>query len=57
MKVQIIQPYYSLNGKQEIEKCFNDQLALMDKCDDSADLIILPEACHCQAYMGPSAGL
>ena len=52
MKVQIIQPYYSLNGKEEIEKCFNDQLALMDKCDDSADLIILPEACHCQAYMG-----
>ncbi len=52
MKVKIIQPYYSLNGKEEIEKCFNDQLALMDKCDESADLIILPESCHCQAYMG-----
>ena len=51
MKAFIIQPYYSLNGKEEIEKCFNDQLALMDKCDDSADIIVLPEACDCQSYM------
>lgn len=52
MRAFIIQPYYSLNGKEDIEKCFSDQLALMDKCDDSADIIVLPEACHCQSYMG-----
>ncbi len=52
MKVCILQPYYSLNGKDEVEKCFNDQLALMDKCDESADVIVMPESCHVPAYMG-----
>ena len=52
MRAQIVQPFYSLNGKEYIEKGFADMLALMDKCDESAGLIILPEACHCQAYMG-----
>lgn len=52
MKAYIIQPYYSLNGKQDIEKCYNDMLELMDQCDESADIIILPESCHCQANMG-----
>ena len=52
MKAFIIQPYYSLNGKEDIEKCFNAQCALMDECDDSADIIVLPEYCDCQSYMG-----
>jgi len=52
MKAFIIQPYYSLNGKEDVEKCFSAQLAFMDECDESADIIVLPEACHCQAYMG-----
>ncbi len=52
MKAYIIQPYYSLNGKEDIEKCFNAQCALMDECDESADIIVLPESCHCQVYMG-----
>ncbi len=52
MKAYIVQPYYSLNGKEDIEKCFNGQIALMDECDDSADIIVLPEACHCQSFMG-----
>ena len=52
MKAFIIQPYYSLNGKEDIEKCYNAQLALMDECDESADIIILPEYCDCQSYMG-----
>ena len=52
MKAYIIQPYYSLNGKEDIEKCFNAQCALMDECDESADIIVLPEYCDCQSYMG-----
>ncbi len=52
MKAYIIQPYYSLNGKEDIDKCYNDMLSLMDECDESADIIVLPEACDCQACMG-----
>jgi len=42
MKVCVIQPFYSLEEK-DTEKCFNDMISLMDKCDDSLDLIVLPE--------------
>ena len=42
MRACIIQPYYSLN-EQDNDKCFNDMVALLDKCDDSLDLIVLPE--------------
>ncbi|MBQ3046846.1 MAG: hypothetical protein IJD54_02235 [Clostridia bacterium] len=52
MKAYIIQPYYSLNGKEDIDKCYRDMLKLMDECDQGADIIVLPESCHCQAYMG-----
>ena len=52
MKAYIIQHYYSLNGKEDIEKCYNAQLALMDECDEQADIIVLPEYCDCQSYMG-----
>lgn len=51
MKAVIIQPFYSLDGQKDIDKCYNDMLALMDKCDESADIIVLPESCHCQACM------
>ena len=44
MKVCVIQPYYSQNSA-DTEKCFRDMLALMDQCDDSMDLIVLPESC------------
>ena len=33
MKAYIIQPYYSLNGKEDIDKCYRDMLKLMDECD------------------------
>ena len=42
MRACIIQPYYSIDPK-DTEKCFNDMAALIDKCDDSLDLIVLPE--------------
>ena len=42
MKVNIIQPYYSMNYK-DVDKCFNEYIKFLDKCDKSADIIVLPE--------------
>ena len=44
MKVYLIQPAYSTDYSQ-IDRYFEDQLKLMDSCDASADLIVLPEMC------------
>ena len=42
MKVCVIQPKYSFEEK-DIKQCFEGLLALLDKCDESMDLIVLPE--------------
>ena len=42
MKVCVIQPFYSFDEK-DTEMCFREMIALLDKCDDSLDLIVLPE--------------
>ena len=42
MKAYIIQPQYSLNNEEK-EKLFNEELNLLDSCDDGADIIVLPE--------------
>ncbi|MBQ9162813.1 MAG: hypothetical protein IJX74_06000 [Clostridia bacterium] len=42
MKVAIIQPYYSFDEK-DTARCYDEMVALIDKCDDSLDLIVLPE--------------
>ena len=42
MKVGIIQPPYSMDYSQ-IECCFHKALSLLDECDDSLDIIVLPE--------------
>ena len=42
MKVAVIQPYYSFDPA-DTEKCYRDMIALMDKCDESLDIIVLPE--------------
>ena len=42
MKACVIQPYYSFK-KEDIESCFEGFIELIDKCDDSLDLIVLPE--------------
>ena len=42
MKVCVIQPQYSFEEK-DIKQCFEGLLALLDKCDESMDLIVLPE--------------
>ena len=42
MKVCVIQPSYSFCA-EELDRCFAGLLELMDRCDDSMDLIVLPE--------------
>ena len=44
MKICIIQPAYSTDYDRS-EHYFEEQLKLMAQCDDSMDLIVLPEAC------------
>ena len=42
MKACIIQPWYSTDPK-DTERCFNEMLSLIDQCDETMDLIVLPE--------------
>jgi len=42
MKVCVIQPEYSFDG-QDLDKCYNGLLRLLEECDESLDLIVLPE--------------
>ena len=42
MKACVIQPYYSFDA-QDTDRCYRDMVALLDQCDDSMDLIVLPE--------------
>ena len=42
MKICVIQPRYSFD-KRELEPCFEELLAMLDRCDESMDLIVLPE--------------
>ena len=44
MKVCIIQPPYSGDYEQS-QACFEKMLELMDQCDDTMDVIVLPESC------------
>ena len=51
MKVCIIQPKYSSDFKMS-DKCFEEQLKLIDQCDESMDIIVLPESCDIPAFAG-----
>ena len=44
MKVCVIQPAYSTDYSRS-EEYFKNQINLIDKCDDSMDIIVLPESC------------
>jgi len=44
MKVCIIQPAYSTDYERS-DIYFEEQIKLIDMCDDSMDIIVLPEAC------------
>ena len=42
MKVCVLQPKYSFDDS-DIEKCFEGLISILEQCDDSMDLIVLPE--------------
>ena len=44
MKVCIIQPPYSADYEKS-DECYAKQIELIDSCDESMDIIVLPEAC------------
>ena len=44
MKVCIIQPPYSTDFARS-DEYFQIELDLMDQCDESMDLIVMPESC------------
>ena len=49
MKVCTIQPLYSADWNDS-DKLFNWELDIMDKCDETMDLIVLPESTDVPAY-------
>ena len=42
MKVSVIQPYYSFDGKDN-DKCYDEMVRLLDSCDEENGIIVLPE--------------
>ena len=48
MKVCVIQPYYSFDSA-DTDKCYYEMIKLLDECDDSLDIIVLPEYCDVPA--------
>ena len=42
MKVSVIQPHYSFCEK-DLDKCCSELIELLDECDESLDIIVLPE--------------
>ena len=55
MKTCVIQPYYSFEAK-DLDYCYNEMIKLIDQCDDSMDLIVLPEYCDVPAAQESKAG-
>ncbi len=54
MKVCVIQPFYSFD-ECDTEKCYREMIELMDACDESLDLIVLPEYSDVPASQGSKA--
>lgn len=44
MRVCLVQPPYTFDYAK-IDECFNEELRILDLCDDSIDVIVLPEYC------------
>ena len=55
MKVCVVQPQYSFNEK-DLQQCFDGLIALLDQCDQSMDLIVLPEYSDALADVKGKAG-
>ena len=43
MKACVIQPYYSFDYKEN-GRCFEEMVALLDRCDESMDITGAPDA-------------
>ena len=54
MKICIIQPPYSTDYSKS-EEYFEQELALLEQCDESMDLIVLPESCDIPCLAGTKA--
>ena len=54
MKICIIQPPYSTDYSKS-EEYFAQELALLEQCDESMDLIVLPESCDIPCLAGTKA--
>ena len=54
MKVCVIQPPYTTE-KEKTEICFEKELELLDSCDESIDLIVMPESCDSPCYVTDKA--
>ena len=55
MKVCVVQPHYSFDPA-DADICFEGLLRLLDECDDSLDLIVLPEYSDALADVQGKAG-
>lgn len=55
MKAYIIQPRYSFDYR-ELDDCIQEELKLMDLCDEQADIIVLPEYCDIAAVTKNNEG-
>ena len=55
MKVAVVQPYYSFDSK-DTDRCYRDLCALLDSCDDSMDVIVLPEYSDVPALQSDNDG-
>lgn len=49
MKVCVIQPPYSTDYSRS-DECFAHELALLEQCDPSMDLIVMPESCDIPCF-------
>lgn len=55
MKVCVLQPKYSFD-ERDVEKCFEGLISLLDTCDESMDIIVLPEYSDAPADVQGKAG-
>ena len=55
MKINVIQPRYSFY-ENDLDGCFSSLCALLDECDESADIIVLPEYSDAPADVKGKAG-
>lgn len=55
MKVCVLQPHYSFD-ERDVAACFSELISLLDRCDESMDLIVLPEYSDAPADVQGKAG-